>query len=117
MAGEQGIVYATPSDGDQPSQVYYRPYDSWSTQADWTVNLLPGEEALTVAVGGSSGDGMGSVIVATSKGYVRFLSGSGIQRYLWRTGEEMVTMAAGKDAVMLVYREGGTSLDCEPESE
>lgn len=117
MAGEQGIVYATPSDGDQPSQVYYRPYDSWSTQADWTVNLLPGEEALTVAVGGSSGDGMGSVIVATSKGYVRFLSGSGIQRYLWRTGEDMVTMAAGKDAVMLVYREGGTSLDGEPESE
>ena len=31
-------------------------------------------------------------------------------------GEDMVTMAAGKDAVMLVYREGGTSLDGESQS-
>lgn len=109
--GEQGIVYAAPAEGDEPSQVYYRPYDSWSSQADWTVHMLPGEEVLTVAAGGSAGDGMGSVIVATSKGYVRFLTSSGIQRYLWRMGDDMVTMAAGKDAVMLVHREGGTSLD------
>ena len=54
---------------------------------------------------------MGSVIVATTKGYVRFFSSSGIQRYLWRVGEEVVSMTAGKEAVMLVHREGGTSLD------
>jgi chromosome transmission fidelity protein 4 len=51
------------------------------------------------------------VIVATTKGYVRFFSSSGIQRYLWRVGEEVVCMTAGKEAVMLVHREGGTSLD------
>jgi len=49
--------------------------------------------------------------VATSKGFVRFLSSSGIQRYMWRVGEEMVSLAAGKEAVILVHREGGTSLD------
>jgi len=54
---------------------------------------------------------MGSVVVATTKGYVRFLSSSGIQRYLWRVGEEVVSMVAGKDAVMVIHREGGTSLD------
>jgi chromosome transmission fidelity protein 4 len=57
------------------------------------------------------GDGMGSVVVATTKGYVRFLSSSGIQRYLWRVGEEVVSMVAGKDAVMVIHQEGGTSLD------
>lgn len=104
-------MYAARSDGDEPSQVYYRPYDSWSSQADWTVNLSPGEEVLTVAAGGEGGDSMGSAIVATNKGYVRFLTSSGIQRYLWRIGEEVVTLAAGKDAAMVVHREGGTSLD------
>ena len=50
------------------------------------------------------------MIVATSKGYVRFFSASGIQRYLWRV-EEVVSMVAGKEGVMIVHREGGTSLD------
>ena len=56
---------------------------------------------------------MGSVVVATSKGFVRFLSSSGIQRYMWRIGEDTVSMAAGKEMVFLVHREGGTSLDGE----
>nr|ODN89447.1 chromosome transmission fidelity protein 4 [Cryptococcus depauperatus CBS 7841] len=111
--GEQGIVYACPSEDDQPSLVYYRPYDSWSAQSDWTISLLPGEEAVCVAVGGQKNpeSGMGSVVVATSKGYVRFLTASGMQRYLWKLGEDVVTMAAGKDLAIIVHREGGTSLD------
>ena len=64
-----------------------------------------------MAAGGAGSHSMGSVIVATSKGFVRFLSSSGIQRYVWSVGEEMVSMAAGKEAVILVHREGGTSLD------
>jgi len=111
MAGEQGIAYGAPSDGETPSTVYYRPYDSWASQSDWSVTLLPGEDALLVAAGGAASDSMGSVVVATSKGFVRFLSSSGIQRYVWRVGEEMVSIAAGREAVILVHREGGTSLD------
>jgi len=111
QTGEQGIAYAASSDGETPSTVYYRPYDSWASQSDWSVNLLPGEDALLVASGGAASDSMGSVIVATSKGFVRFLSSSGIQRYVWRVGEEMVTIVAAREAVILVHREGGTSLD------
>lgn len=110
--GEQGIVYAAAADGDTPSTVYYRPYDSWASQSDWSVSMLPGENAVLVAAGGSAGtDSMGSVIVATDRGYVRFLSSSGIQSYIMRIGEDMVSMVAGRDAVLLVHREGGTSLD------
>ncbi|WWD07638.1 hypothetical protein V865_005739 [Kwoniella europaea PYCC6329] len=111
--GEQGIVYASKSAVDSPSTVYYRPYDSWASQSDWSISLLPGEDAIALAAGGGSSaeGGMGSVIVATSKGYVRFLTASGLQRYVWRLGEDVVSMAAGKDKVMVVHREGGTSLD------
>jgi chromosome transmission fidelity protein 4 len=56
---------------------------------------------------------MGSVIVATSKGFLRFLSSSGIQRYMWRLGEDTVSMAASQDVVLVIHREGGTSLDGE----
>jgi chromosome transmission fidelity protein 4 len=65
---------------------------------------------MVVAAGGEIGDGPGSVIVATSKGYVRFFSASGIQRYLWRV-EEVVSMVAGREGLLVVHREGGTSLD------
>jgi len=63
-----------------------------------------------VAAGGQEGDGPGSVVVATSRGYVRFFSASGIQRYLWRV-DEVVSMVAGKEGLLAVHREGGTSLD------
>ena len=113
--GEQGIVYASKGEGSEPSQVYYRPYDSWASQADWTISLPLAEEAVCVSAGGPAGslgsEAMGSVVVATSKGLIRFFSSSGIQRYVWRLGEDVVTMVAGKDSIMLVHREGGTSLD------
>lgn len=108
--GEQGIVYAAPSEGTSASVVHYRPYDSWASAADWSVSLLPGENALAVAAGGSA-DGMGAVVAATSSGYVRFFTASGIQRYMWRLGEEVITMAAGRDDLLVVHREGGTTLD------
>jgi chromosome transmission fidelity protein 4 len=111
--GEQGIVYAAPTQDGHPSVVYYRPYDSWASQSDWTINLPAGESVQSVAAGGEGQDSMGSVVAATSKGYIRFFSSSGIQRYLWRLGEDTVTMAAGKELVFVVHREGGTSLDGE----
>jgi hypothetical protein len=56
---------------------------------------------------------MGSVVVATTRGWLRFFSTSGVQRYVWRLGEDVVSMAAGREGVCVVHREGGTSLDGE----
>ena len=53
------------------------------------------------------------MVVATDKGYLRFLTGSGVQKYIWRMGEEVITMVGGKKEVLVVSREGGTSLDGE----
>ncbi|WVR04655.1 hypothetical protein IAU60_001666 [Kwoniella sp. DSM 27419] len=111
--GEQGIAYASKSEADQPSTVYYRPYDSWASQADWSISLPAGEDALAVAAGGgpSAEGGLGSVIAATDRGFLRFFTSSGVQRYIWRLGEDVISMAAGRDKVVIVHREGGTSLD------
>lgn len=41
---------------------------------------------------------------------MRFFSASGIQRYLWRI-EDVVSMVAGREGVIVVHRDGGVSLD------
>ena len=120
-AGEQGIVYGSAAEGDLSSLIHYRAYDTWASGADWQVSLPAGEEPILLAVGGRANSNefevesasMGSVVVATSRGFIRFFSGSGVQRYLWRMGEDMVSMAASTETVLLVHREGGTSLDGE----
>lgn len=118
--GEQGIAFAARTDEGRTSTISYRAYDAWASQSDWQVSFPVGEEVVAIAVGGKGvsatedemGDsGMGSVIAATSKGYIRFFSGSGLQRYVWRLGEEVVAIVAGKEEVLIVHREGGTSLD------
>jgi chromosome transmission fidelity protein 4 len=113
LVGEQGIIYGAPSEDDRPSTIYYKPYDSWASQSEWTIPLPKGEDVVLVAAAGGGGDALGTVVAVTSKGYVRFLSNSGIQRYIWRLGEDGVGIAGGKDSVIIVHREGGTSLDGE----
>jgi chromosome transmission fidelity protein 4 len=116
--GERGIVYAAVAEVGHPAVIHYRAYDAWASQSDWQVNLPEGEDVVLVASGGryletdfDDDVTVGSVVVATTKGYIRFFSGSGLQRYIWRMGEELVSMVAGKDLLFLVHREGGTSLD------
>ena len=55
--------------------------------------------------------GTGTAIVATDRGFVRFLSGSGLQKYVWNLGEEVVSAAAGRDWAMVVWAAGGGGLE------
>ena len=85
--GEQGIAYPARTSGESAWPLHYRPYDSWATQSDWTQTLPAGESATCVAVGGPpDGAGIGSVVVSTSRGLLRFFTASGVQRYVWRLG-------------------------------
>ncbi|KZO99403.1 WD40 repeat-like protein [Calocera viscosa TUFC12733] len=124
--GERGALYASKAEGGNPSIVEYRPYRqaSWAPDTRWKHELPEGEDAIAVAAGGlrldktdddeGGGDdaaGCGQVVVATSKGYIRFFSGSGIQEFIWSAGADVVAVAAAEEWAFIVYREGGVSLD------
>lgn len=124
--GQRGIAYARPSEKSDPAQIAYKPYSSWGASNDWQFSLSAGEEVVAIAAGGTpprrsyknrqgveegEAEGAGNVVVATSTGYLRFFTGSGIQRYVWALGADVVSMVAGNEWVFVVHREGGTSLD------
>jgi chromosome transmission fidelity protein 4 len=118
--GPQGAVYASSSK-DLGSTVAFKPFDSWgSSSAEWSLDLPSGELATCLAISSgvfvSSRSGVededaldsaaasGSVIVATTSGYLRFFSATGTQKYIINLGEQVVTLAAGKDWAMVVHR-------------
>lgn len=120
-----GAVFAAPSLGSsEPSKILYKPYESWTTLSDWEASLPTGENATLVAAGGIApvyGEdeattgltGSGSVLVATDRGFVRFFTGAGLQKYVWNVGEEIVTMAGGKDWALIVHRSNGAGAGLE----
>lgn len=100
--------------------IEYRAYDGDAKTAAWQVSLEEKETAILVVAGGSRIDpdnvdlnDTGGVAIATSKGYIRFFTGTGLQRYIWRLGDEVVAMVASREMIFVVHREGGTSLDGE----
>ncbi|GAA5860215.1 hypothetical protein JCM3774_000346 [Rhodotorula dairenensis] len=119
--GELGAVFSCRSLRDHPAQIFYKPYESWTSLQTWSASLPAGEEATVLAIGGVGQPpdtaafddptvgltGSGTVLVATSRRFVRFFSGAGLQKYLWNVGEEVVTMAAAQDWALIVHRAGG----------
>ncbi|KAG0359042.1 hypothetical protein BGZ54_010158 [Gamsiella multidivaricata] len=97
--GATGTLFAAASNDGNSSTVFYKTYDSWATKSEWQVYLPEGEDATAIALNAES------AIVATSRGYIRVFSQSGIQTALFSVGS--VIAAAGKDdMVLLVYNHG-----------
>ncbi|QRV76452.1 Minichromosome loss protein 1 [Ceratobasidium sp. AG-Ba] len=120
--GEFGAAFACPPDNGNLAMIEYRPYSEWSPSSQWQFKLPEGEHVIALAAGGtpsmrmiqmSAGkyEGFGMVAAATNKGYIRFISGGGVQEYIMSAAGDVVTMAGGNEWVFVVHREGGTSLD------
>lgn len=121
--GERGVLYACKEENGHPARMEYKPYATWASTSEWSFAFPLGENPLVVAAGGTPPsrslrdisdediEGNGTAVVATSKGYVRFFTGGGLQKYVWFLGDDIITMVAGRQWVFLVHREGGTSLD------
>ncbi|GAC92480.1 hypothetical protein PHSY_000033 [Pseudozyma hubeiensis SY62] len=121
---KQGILFAAKQTTEQSSSVFFKPFVAASNNlsSEWTFNLDQGEDVEAVALGGSGlrtvtedgwedqdagRSGVGVAVVATSKGYLRFLSASGMQLYLWAIGHPVVTLAVGARTALVVYRRTG----------
>ncbi|KAL9934834.1 hypothetical protein V8E36_006609 [Tilletia maclaganii] len=110
------------------SSVTYRPFEqAWGgAGGEWTVNLPQGESVELIALGGPAQQNnrredadedetvntrCAAAVIATSAGYLRFFSATGMQRYIWSYGKPIVSMAAGVRSVLIVYRGAGMALD------
>jgi len=95
--GSKGALYASPSSEHAPSTVVYRPFESWSSNAEWTIGLKEGEEAVSIAAGDSF------CVIATNSRLVRVLTASGLQTKIFSVPGNIVSVFAQSDAFGVVY--------------
>ncbi|KAI3485070.1 hypothetical protein L1887_51743 [Cichorium endivia] len=119
---KQGILFAAKQTDEQSSSLFFKPFAGSNLTSEWTFNLDRDEDVEAIALGGSGlrtitedgwededagRSGTGMAVVATSKGYLRFLSASGMQVYLWAIGHPVVTLAVGARTALVIYRKTG----------
>ena len=95
--GSKGALYASPSSEHAPSTVVYRPFESWSSNAEWTIGLKEGEEAVSIAAGDSF------CVIATNSRLVRILTASGLQTNIFSIPGDIVSVFAQSDTFGVVY--------------
>ena len=96
--GEHGCVMASRWESSaKGSVVFYRAFDSWAANSDWTLHLPSPETALTVAVGAKF------VAVGTDRQFVRLMSYSGVQLSVLSTKGPVVCMVGQGSVLVTVY--------------
>ncbi|KAF9374209.1 hypothetical protein CPC16_001431 [Podila verticillata] len=97
--GKIGAFFAAKAADGNPATVHYKMHEYLGSKFEWQNYLPEGEDVTAITLNGES------AIVATTRGYVRVFSQSGIQTGLFSVGS--VIAAAGKDdLIILLYHAG-----------
>lgn len=97
--GINGAIFAAPAIDDNPSTVYYKTHDSSLSKSEWQIYLPEGEDVIGVALTKDA------AIVATSRGFVRTFSQSGVQTGIFSVGS-IVAVAGLHDLAIIVFHQG-----------
>ena len=96
-----GAMYASLSTVETPSTVHFTPFNAWTTNAEWTLPLPQGEDAIGVAAGATF------CVVANNLRMVRLFSLSGFQTNVISMPGDIVSVFADDGAVFgVVYHAG-----------
>ncbi|KAJ3332101.1 hypothetical protein HDU93_009339, partial [Gonapodya sp. JEL0774] len=97
---ERGAIFACPSSQGNPSTVVYRPFESWATKGDWTVQMGPSENVVGICLTTKG------AVVGTDQRYLRFFSFSGVQISIMSVWGPIVSMASFEDQLLVIAHQG-----------
>ena len=105
--GSCGALFASQTTTDtnirhqtSTSTLFYKPFESWAHNSEWTMTLPAGDSVETVAVGNHW------CAASTSSGYIRCFRHSGLQLTPLMAPGPVVTMAASGSLLVVVYHKG-----------
>ncbi|KAI5800257.1 WD40-repeat-containing domain protein [Peziza echinospora] len=102
---ENGTLFSSPKTDSKSATLFYRPHETWSTRADWRIQMPPGEDIASIALSESY------IVVCTTNGYVRVYTLFGIPFRVYRQKHSpVVTCASWRDYIMVVAN-GAVSAD------
>jgi chromosome transmission fidelity protein 4 len=95
-----GALYASMSTIETPSTVHFTPFNAWTTNAEWTLPLPLGEDAIGVAAGATY------CVVANNRRMIRLFSLSGLQANVMSMPGDIVSVFADGPVFGVVYHAG-----------
>ncbi|KAI3639444.1 hypothetical protein MIR68_002459 [Amoeboaphelidium protococcarum] len=86
------------SDEESGCVLYYKPFENWSQNAEWTLYLSAEEKIECIGIDQY-------IVIATNK-YLRILTLSGLERFIFCIPGQVVSLSVKNDDLMLVYFNG-----------
>lgn len=99
---ENGAIFANRKGFKSQSSLFYKPFNSWCSDSSWRINMDEGEEIETVATG--SHFIAASTQTIEGQFYLRIYSTSGLQKTIFSFPSQIITMAASKHLLVVVYK-------------
>merc|ERR1712137_1446547 len=93
--GELGAVFASEVDETVPATVFYRPFDKWTSNSEWRIQLDYSEQILGLSIGSQF------VSVATDQFTIRIITTGGIQCGLISLPGPFVCSSAYQDKLVI----------------
>jgi chromosome transmission fidelity protein 4 len=92
---ENGTLFSSASNENNPATIFYRPHETWTTRADWRTQLPKGEEVTAISLSESF------VTITTTANYIRIYTLFGIPYRVYRQkSSPTVTCASWRDYVL-----------------